>query len=299
MMVGKNLSGVRIGIMGKGGAGKSTLMAMLAQTMQDNGYQVCVIDADSTNFGLAASMGMDAPEKTLMDYFGGMVFSGGKVSCPVDDPTPLKDSQIQISNLSKKYYSKSQSGIIILSAGKMGEQGPGAGCDGPVAKIARDLVVQIENEHLVTLLDFKAGIEDSARGVLTKLDYVVVVVDPTLASVEIASDMSLLVDKIKADELPATAHLENPKLVEIANNLFIESPIKDVFYVLNKVTDPETEKFLRGKLDEKGLQPIASIPENIAIQKAWMKGGPIKDQKAYEETLKIVEALEKNFGKTE
>jgi len=42
----------RIGILGKGGSGKSTTTVLLAKAVRDSGYQVCVLDADSTNTGM-------------------------------------------------------------------------------------------------------------------------------------------------------------------------------------------------------------------------------------------------------
>ncbi len=288
----KSLPGSRIGVLGKGGAGKSTLVAILAQALHRRGYDVCVIDADSTNFGLPQSLGMDSPPKTLLDLYGGMVFSGGVVTCPVDDPTPLADPEITIDELSRQYYAQNDAGIILMTAGKIGNHGPGAGCDGPIAKIARDLIVHNGNGELVTLIDFKAGFEDSARGVLTNLDWAIVVIDPTIASVEIASDMRAMIDQIKADVLPATAHLESPELVAVANKLYTDAKIKDVFFVMNKIPDQETEKYLREKLAQKDIDPIGSISEDSSIPAAWLKGTQIQAKNAFAEAQKIIEVLE-------
>ncbi len=288
----KSLPGSRIGVLGKGGAGKSTLVAILAQALHRRGYDVCVIDADSTNFGLPQSLGMDSPPKTLLDLYGGMVFSGGVVTCPVDDPTPLADPEITMDELSRQYYAQNDAGIILMTAGKIGNHGPGAGCDGPIAKIARDLIVHNGNGELVTLIDFKAGFEDSARGVLTNLDWAIVVIDPTIASVEIASDMRAMIDQIKADVLPATAHLESPELVAVANKLYTDAKIKDVFFVMNKIPDKETEKYLREKLAQKDIDPIGSISEDSSIPAAWLKGTQIQAKNAVAEAQKIIEVLE-------
>ena len=71
----KALNGKRVGVFGKGGAGKSTVVVLLAQALRDRGYEVCVLDADSTNVGLHRALGLDRSPVPLMEYFGGTVFS--------------------------------------------------------------------------------------------------------------------------------------------------------------------------------------------------------------------------------
>ena len=206
-MAGKCSVGKRIGLFGKGGSGKSTVTVLLAKALKKSGYEVCVLDADSTNIGLAQALGIEHAPAPLLDYFGGMVFSGGAVTCPVDDPTPLAGADITIEELPSYYYGRSPEGIRFFVAGKMGDKGPGAGCDGPIAKIARDFSPHFDGQQPVTLVDFKAGFEDSARGNIVSLDWIIVVVDPTTAAVQMAINMKEMVDQLKAGGQPATAHL--------------------------------------------------------------------------------------------
>jgi CO dehydrogenase nickel-insertion accessory protein CooC1 len=286
------LAGKRIGVFGKGGSGKSTAVVLLAIHLRDLGYEVCVLDADSTNIGLPLVMGIDQPPETLMEYFGGMVFSGGLVTCPVDDPTLLPGSEIYLEEIPPKYYRQNWAGITLLVAGKIGEQGPGAGCDGPISKVARDLRIYGRKEDPVTLVDFKAGFEDTARGVITGLDWAIVIVDPTIAAVEMAINMRDMINQIKNGKLPATRHLETIELVAMANKLFTEARIKGALYILNKISNAETEDYLRTVLAVRGIDPGGIIHEDPTISVSWLKGIPLEVKKSQGDLLGFIEKLE-------
>jgi CO dehydrogenase maturation factor len=289
---GKTLNGKRIGIFGKGGCGKSTVAVLLAIALKNVGYDVCLIDADSTDVGLWKALGAEKDPAPLLDYYGGMVFSGGLVTCPVDDPTPLEDAQISVDELPDAYHGNTPGGIHLFIAGKMGDKGPGAGCDGPIAKIARDFKPHYANESPVTLVDYKAGFEDSARGNIISLDWIIVVVDPTSAAIQMAIDMRNMVDQLKAGGLPATAHLEHPDLVELVNQLYREARVEGVLFILNKVRDEETERYIRNKLAEHGIEPIGTIRDDPSLSMAWLKGEPITEAANKYEVEGIVVSLE-------
>ncbi|MFN2252451.1 MAG: P-loop NTPase [Anaerolineae bacterium] len=276
------LSGLRIGVSGKGGAGKSTTTVLLAKALRSRGYDVCVLDADSTNVGIHGALGIDAPPAPLIDYFGGMVFSGGAVTCPVDDPTPLAGAHLKLDELPDRYRERSEDGIWLLAAGKLGGLGPGAGCDGPINKIARDVTVSAPTSDLVTIVDFKAGFEDAARGAIVGLDYLLVVVDPTNAAVQMAAHMNRLVEGIRAGAPPATAHLADPALVELATRAFRHARIREALVVLNRVRDEATDHALRDLLGSSAIEPIAALREDPLLGARWLggvglEGSPVED----------------------
>jgi len=297
---GKILNGKRIGIFGKGGCGKSTVAVLLAKALRNVGYDVCLLDADSTNIGLSKALGAERDPEPLLDYYGGMVFSGGLVTCPVDDPTPLVGAHVFTDELPSVYQSHTPEGIHLFVAGKMGDKGPGAGCDGPIAKIARDFKPCYADELPVTLVDFKAGFEDSARGNIISLDWIIVVVDPTSAAIQMAINMRDMVNQLNEGSLPATDHLDQPDLVEMVNRLYREARVKGVLFILNRARDEEMEKFVLKRLAENDIEPIGVIHDDPSLSIAWLKGAPLSREATkpeIEEIIVLLELAEESVGR--
>jgi len=61
---------MKILICGKGGSGKSTISALLAEELASKGHKVLVVDTDESNFGLYKHLGMEQP-KDFMESLGG------------------------------------------------------------------------------------------------------------------------------------------------------------------------------------------------------------------------------------
>ena len=58
----------KIAVCGKGGAGTSTVAAMMAIALRDMGYEVLVIDTDESNSGLHRKLGIDDLPKPLLSF---------------------------------------------------------------------------------------------------------------------------------------------------------------------------------------------------------------------------------------
>jgi len=288
------LDGTKIGIFGKGGSGKSTLAVLLARALLRAGYRPVVLDADSTNAGMAAALGLATSPRPLVDHFGGMVFARGRVTCPVDDPTPLPGSEMHLDDAPEDVVAGPPEDIRLLTAGKMGGLGVGSGCDGPIAKIVRDLQVRETGRDPVLVVDLKAGYEDSARGVVIGLDQLIVVVDPTVAGIRMAADMKDSIEALHRGKGPATGHLDDPDLVTLAQGLYRSARVRGMVVVLNKVEGADMESRLRSKLAAHGIAPVAVFPVVPEIADAWLEETPVDGASAAAGIDLLLTVLERN-----
>jgi CO dehydrogenase maturation factor len=201
---------MKILICGKGGSGKSTIVALLAKEMAIRNYNVLVIDSDESNIGLHSRLGMQKP-KDFMNYFGGK-----KV---LFEKTKELRSRWRLENLPKDYLSE-KGNIKLLSVGKIYEFGEGCAC--PINALSSKLLEAIDlGDKELLLADTDAGIEHFGRGVERGVDVLFVIVDPSQESILLARKISELGRQVS----------------------------KPVYYILNRIADKETEEFLLKSID--------------------------------------------------
>ena len=134
--------------------------------------------------------------------------------------------------------------------------------------------------------------EDFARGVITSMDWIITVVDPTIASIQIAENIKNFISRIKAGKLPATEHLEDRELIEEAKRMYKEARIKESFVLLNRIKDEKIEEYVSKKLKERGLRVIGVIYEDPSISLSWLEGRRLEGIKANKDIMRAIKRLE-------
>jgi len=217
---------VKILICGKGGCGKSTIVALLAKEIAMRKNRVLVIDSDESNIGLHSRLGMQKP-KDFMNYFGGKKVLFEKTK-------ELKDKW-RLDDLPKDYLSE-KGNIQLLSIGKIYEFGEGCAC--PINALSSKFLETLDlGEKEFLLADTDAGIEHFGRGVETGVDILIVIIDPSRESI-------LLGQKIR-------------ELGQQAN--------KPVYYVLNRIADQKTADFLLSSIDREKVIATIPEKKEISI----------------------------------
>lgn len=197
-------------VCGKGGCGKSTVVALLAKEMAERGNKILVIDSDESNIGLHNRLGMQKPED-FMNYFGGRKLLFEKTK-EIQDRWRLED-------LPRDYLTE-KGNILLLSVGKIYQFGEGCACPINVLSSKFLEVVDLRDREFL-VADTDAGIEHFGRRVQTGVDMLLVVVDPSHESILLAKKISELGHQVD----------------------------KPVYYALNRVSDQETQDLIVNSID--------------------------------------------------
>jgi CO dehydrogenase maturation factor len=208
---------MKILICGKGGCGKSTIVALLAKEMAKRGNKVLVVDSDESNIGLHGRIGMQKPED-FMNYFGGKKL--------LFEKTKEMKNKWRLDDLPRDYLTE-KGNIYLLSMGKIYQFGEGCAC--PINALSSKFLEVLDlrdGEFLIA--DTDAGIEHFGRGVEKGVDILLVIVDPSQESILLAKKISELGRQVD----------------------------KPVYYVLNRIGDQETQHFLMNAIDKERVIAI-------------------------------------------
>ena len=103
---------MKVGIVGKGGVGKTTLSALISQTYVERGKRVLAIDTDS-NPNLAISLGLDAVEADEVPLLPRALVVGGG------------DGAMTPAELVRQYGATTPSEVTLLHAMRISQAGAG------------------------------------------------------------------------------------------------------------------------------------------------------------------------------
>ncbi|MGH9126626.1 MAG: AAA family ATPase [Acidimicrobiales bacterium] len=175
---------MKLGVVGKGGTGKTTVSALVCLAYVNRGKRVLAVDTDS-NPNLALSLGLDesaADSAPLVPR--SVVMGSGRTGL-----TPA--------GLIAQYGLSTPVGVTLLHAMRVDQAGSGCTCASH-ASVRSLLGAAIEDEADLTLVDMEAGIEHLSRsgGTLAHADVLLMIMEPTRKSIMTARRTMALAEEL-------------------------------------------------------------------------------------------------------
>jgi CO dehydrogenase maturation factor len=190
---------MKIAVTGKGGVGKTTLASLLAYAFAGEGRQVLAIDADPAP-SLGAALGF--PEQVLRDLrpIAEMKeFIAERTGQNPDETGGYVRLNPRVDDIPGR-FSAEHRGIRLLQLGAV-ERG-GSGCICGRSALLKALIGHVLlDPGQVVLLDFYAGVEHLGRATADSVDAMLVLVEPTVRSLAIASQIRDLARDIHLNRL--------------------------------------------------------------------------------------------------
>ena len=260
---------MKISVCGKGGSGKSTIVALLAAEARSRGYRVLVVDSDESNSGLFRILGFAEPPVPLMELVGGKK----KIISTMNKGFSEGDSEagamvmtqecIMVDDIPAEYIA-GQDTLRLVAIGKILQSLEGCAC--PMGVLSREFLNRLNlKENEMAIVDTEAGVEHFGRGLETGIDRVLIVVEPSFESI-------LLAEKI--------------------NGLSAGIGVSGVVAVLNKVTSEKIAVKLTEELKKRGIKVTGVIHQDPEIFNSSLEGSPLARGKSAEEIKGVLDSLQ-------
>lgn len=258
---------MKISVCGRGGSGKSTLVSLLARSAQLEGLTVLVVDSDESNSGLFRMLGFDRPPLPLMELVGGKKGVQVKLREALSSDEPesrmsiLTQDTLMMDDIPAKHI-LGKDGLKLVCIGKIHQSLEGCAC--PMGVLSREFLKKLLlKEDEIAIVDLEAGVEHFGRGVETSIDRVLVVVEPSFESLDLAERVKGLAGGIK----------------------------KNLWAILNKIDSERLASRLESELKKREIQVIGTIPYDSGIFEACLEGRALKQDKATHAAGEILDFL--------
>jgi CO dehydrogenase maturation factor len=238
---------MKIAISGKGGVGKTTLAALLAQVYADAGREVLAVDADPSPC-LAGALGFPGE---LRAWLRPIV----EMDALIEERTGAKPGTVggfftlnpRVDDIPER-FSAVHRGVRLLEMGAV-DLG-GSGCICPESAMLKSLMTHLLfRQDDVLILDMYAGVEHLGRATVDFVDAMLVVAEPTQRSLGTAAQIQKLARDIG---------------------------LKHLWLVGNKVRDEADAQFLL-EAAPAGLPLLGYLPADMAVQEADRLGVAVYD----------------------
>lgn len=222
---------MKIAFGGKGGTGKTTLASVIARLLAEEGRKVLAVDADP-NANLGRALGFpDADDIQPIVDMKDLIYK--RMEIKGDPKGSFYKLNPRIDDIPEK-FSRKRGNLSLIVMGTV--DAGGSGCVCPESTFLRELLKRLvleKGEDIV--MDMEAGIEHLGRSTAMSMDSLLIVVEPTLTSIETAR-----------------------RIRKLAGDLRMRT-----FFIGNKIAEKEDEDFINKNLGKESVLGIVSYHDGL------------------------------------
>jgi len=194
--------GMKIAVSGKGGVGKTMLASLLSTILTQLGYSVLAIDADP-NATLATALGFPHPERIApISEMGDLIEE--RTGVRPGQAAPYFKLNPKVDDIPEKYWVE-HNGVKLMVMGRLKKGGSGCYC--PENALLEALLAHILlRRDEVVIIDMEAGVEHLGRATARAVNKMIIVVEPSKASIETAYRIRELAKDIGLENIAVVAN---------------------------------------------------------------------------------------------
>ena len=209
--------------MGKGGTGKTAIIALMTKILMQQQKKLLIVDADPA-LGLANVLGIQV-NRTLEDLRHEIIKVGGR---GIEDE---KEELVLSLDYKAMELLTEQLGFSTLIMG----QPHTSGCFCPANTLLRSALKPLTKAFDIILIDCEAGLEQINRKVVENINFLLIISDPTVRGLQTAAAIQEMAKKF--------------------------TKASRIGLILNKVSDPSIIDTLRSKTDLEIIGNIPLDPQ--------------------------------------
>jgi len=234
--------GLKVAVAGKGGAGKTTLCALLAGILSRAGQKVLLVDLDSDP-NLATALGFPPGAAPPIVHRKELI---AERTGSTGEPGGMFLLNPNVSDIAEKFALERTERVFLLPVGTI--EAAGEGCFCPQSAFVKALIRRLilgKNESLV--LDLEAGLESFGRAMVEGLDVLWIVVEPGMRSLDTARRILAMAASLGVRSIQVVANKVRPE-----NRQALERALRDACIPLALVF-PHHEELAQRDLEGTGV----------------------------------------------
>ncbi|MHA1452266.1 MAG: AAA family ATPase [Promethearchaeota archaeon] len=247
-----------IAVTGKGGVGKTIFTYLLSQQLIEAGLHPLLVDGDPTTSHLLnileLSTSTDLSTNTLESIRKRIV----KVAIQGNEDENQKVAENIDSIVSQSIIETEQFSLLVMGQPDL------KGCFCASNVLLRDVISNVISKYDIILIDAEAGLEQIHRQVMGDIDYLIVLSDYSLRSVETANSIANSADK------------------------FID--FKKIGLVVNKKMGDLDDIFL-AKIEEIGIPILGEVPFDEILMKIEQTGQSLSTLDKKSKAFKAIQEI--------